>query len=760
MATRHRVDTKEDNEIEGEESEAGIIYDAIEDISGLLGGSQHTETRDSTLSVGESLTGGVGTTFYRAPEQEHAIARQSGESSYGVQADLFSLGIILFEMFHPPFGTYMERAGTLSLLRGDSASPEQREEWSSKKVEWTIDDPKWKDLAMQRFPASFVKTAPESAQKIILWCLERSPNRRPTAEELLSSELLPRKMELEQRYLEEALQTITNPQSECYQQILGALFAKSTPDLIEVTYDTDAAAKANNMGAIQSLVQGHKRILPPSEGLMRAISDIRATGGLNVESLTSLAMSSSSLVSATSALRRARNAGKAGKGGKGLMKRSTQRAAGILAMNAASSAAVSGAADGVHGADPRVVEEICNGLSNIFETHGAVRLKAPLLRPRPPSATETAIGGPAEVLNSRGTVLLLPEDLTVSFARALGRGGSATSNLKRYDIDRVYSKSITGGHPRESLEASFDIIHDDPHGNGDEIEAEAFMVVCQAMAKAASTTVLERRPVTDLPEPMTPPLWFFRLTHTRLSDSIMEICGVPPKDSAKKACLQIFARCSAPAPGTLLKSTRPPRKRSTSISQGGASAESEMSSVNNEIDEAVKNNSLPRSAAKRLEVFLASGCSPLPANIDKALDAILVGTRNVRNLDAKTDPRRLKRYEDIARIVKSLKHLVVLLNAMGIGPIFESKNAVRDAVASRPLYIALDLGLRQKRKHFNGQLLFQAIVLPYNFFDSTEKDVANRKSILGLGTKVAEGGRYDDLVSKRAFVSLVFQKNG
>ena len=126
------------------------------------------------------------------------------------------------------------------------------------------------------------------------------------------SELLPRKIELEQHYLAEALQTLTNPQSDCFQQILAALFGRPTPDLIEVTFDTDVAAKAINAG--QSVIQGSKRILSPSEGLIRAISDIRVTGGLDIESLTSLAMSASSLVSATSALKRARNAGKSGKG--------------------------------------------------------------------------------------------------------------------------------------------------------------------------------------------------------------------------------------------------------------------------------------------------------------------------------------------------------------------------------------------------------------------------------------------------------------
>ena len=253
--------------------------------------------------------------------------------------------------------------------------------------------------------------------------------------------------------------------------------------------------------------------------------------------------------------------------------------------------------------------------------------------------------------------------------------------------------------------------------------------------------------------PITTPLWFFRLTNTRLVDSIMDVCGVPQKDSAKKACLQIFARCSAPAPGVLLNFIqRHQRKRSSSVSQSGALKEVEEPDVITLIEAAVKSQSLPTGTAKRLEVFLTSGCSPLPANIDEALETILLATGKVRLLDSKnqmTDPRRLKRYEDIVRIVKSMKHLVLLMKTMGIGPIFGSKNDATSCFASRPLYLALDLGLRQKRKHFNGQLFFQAIVLPDNFFnmDVSEQDT-NRKSLVGFGIKVAEGGRYDDLVRR------------
>jgi translation initiation factor 2-alpha kinase 4 len=256
-------------------------------------------------------------------------------------------------------------------------------------------------------------------------------------------------------------------------QILRAMFERPSLDLIDLTYDTDVSAMANNLGTMQS----GKPELSPSEGLLKAISDIRA-GVFDFDSLQSIAMSASSLVSATASLRRSKNVGRIGKGGK----RTTQRTAGILAMTAATSAAVTGALDGVHGADPRVVESMCSKLVSIFESHGAVHLKSPLLRPRPNHSTPSDVGGPAELLDTRGNVVLLPEDLTASFARAVGRGGAATSQLKRYDIDRVYHRSVAGGHPRETLEASFDLVHEDPHVRGCQLECEALMVVCQAFA--------------------------------------------------------------------------------------------------------------------------------------------------------------------------------------------------------------------------------------------------------------------------------------
>lgn len=107
-----------------------------------------------------------------APEQEGKAA--SSTNAYGVKADIYSLGIIIFEMFHPPFQTYMERAKALTHLSSANAS--------------------------DRFPSEF--TANQSTRTLISWCLERDPPKRPTAEQILKSDLLPRQIEVEQHYLE------------------------------------------------------------------------------------------------------------------------------------------------------------------------------------------------------------------------------------------------------------------------------------------------------------------------------------------------------------------------------------------------------------------------------------------------------------------------------------------------------------------------------------------------------------------------------
>ena len=74
---------------------------------------QAPSSKSSSASK-ESITGKVGTTLYAAPELGNGA---SVRVKYSQKVDLYSLGIIFFEMCSEPFSTKMERALVLSNLR-------------------------------------------------------------------------------------------------------------------------------------------------------------------------------------------------------------------------------------------------------------------------------------------------------------------------------------------------------------------------------------------------------------------------------------------------------------------------------------------------------------------------------------------------------------------------------------------------------------------------------------------------------------------
>jgi eukaryotic translation initiation factor 2-alpha kinase 1 len=67
--------------------------------------------QESSTSGNSQFTNGVGTITYASPEQQQQSSNQLTSAT-----DIYSLGIVLFELFYP-FDTAMERAHLLSLLR-------------------------------------------------------------------------------------------------------------------------------------------------------------------------------------------------------------------------------------------------------------------------------------------------------------------------------------------------------------------------------------------------------------------------------------------------------------------------------------------------------------------------------------------------------------------------------------------------------------------------------------------------------------------
>uniref|UniRef100_A0A182PJE4 non-specific serine/threonine protein kinase n=1 Tax=Anopheles epiroticus TaxID=199890 RepID=A0A182PJE4_9DIPT len=158
--------------------------------------------------IGYSLTGKVGTALYVAPE----LTGNASRSTYNQKVDLYSLGIILFEMSSQPLSTGMERVKTLMDLRSDAI----------------------------RLPEALLNDARYSRLvQVIRWLLNHDPQKRPTAEELLCSELVPR-TRLEAEEIQDVVRHIlSNPQSRHYKHLIARCFAQESDPICELSYHFD-----------------------------------------------------------------------------------------------------------------------------------------------------------------------------------------------------------------------------------------------------------------------------------------------------------------------------------------------------------------------------------------------------------------------------------------------------------------------------------------------------------------------------------------
>ncbi|KAH8293934.1 hypothetical protein KR054_006754 [Drosophila jambulina] len=170
-------------------------------------------------------TGKVGTTLYVAPE----LTGNASKSVYNQKVDMYTLGIILFEMCQPPFDTSMERAQTIMALRSESISIPER----------MLKDPKY-----------------EKTVKMLKWLLSHDPAQRPTAEELLISDLVP-PAQLEANELQEMLRhALANPQSKAYKNLVARCLQQESDEVLEHTYHlgSSRAMKSWNSIVIDDIV--------------------------------------------------------------------------------------------------------------------------------------------------------------------------------------------------------------------------------------------------------------------------------------------------------------------------------------------------------------------------------------------------------------------------------------------------------------------------------------------------------------------------
>ena len=156
--------------------------------------------------TGTSMTRGVGTFLYRAPEVAQHRAYDSG-------ADMYSLGVVAFEVLRgAPYATGMERVEHIQALR--------------------------KAGEYARGPVDvFHSDVDDRARELVLGLVRADPAQRPSASDLLNGSLLPAPRELAPAILDAATAALRNPLSQARATLLGALFDAPTSELVDVAYD-------------------------------------------------------------------------------------------------------------------------------------------------------------------------------------------------------------------------------------------------------------------------------------------------------------------------------------------------------------------------------------------------------------------------------------------------------------------------------------------------------------------------------------------
>ncbi|KAL3285701.1 hypothetical protein HHI36_000232 [Cryptolaemus montrouzieri] len=188
----------------------GLATTILKDIS-----NEFTITKSAMESireeaVDESKTGHIGTLMYVAPEV--IKAKNSSKAIYNEKVDIYSLGIILFEMCYRAPTTLMERSEILEKIRQ-------------------------KEII---FPNDYEKFPVGKHADLIRLLLDHDVSKRPTSSELLESKYVPPPI-LEDKGLMDLLRhTLHNPQLKGYKHLVASCFSQTFSTAQDITYDRDS----------------------------------------------------------------------------------------------------------------------------------------------------------------------------------------------------------------------------------------------------------------------------------------------------------------------------------------------------------------------------------------------------------------------------------------------------------------------------------------------------------------------------------------
>jgi translation initiation factor 2-alpha kinase 4 len=155
-------------------------------------------------------------------------------------------------------------------------------------------------------------------------------------------------------------------------------------------------------------------------------------------------------------------------------------------------------------------------LSMIFRSHSAVKTQRQLLLPWSEHYSNSSV---VKLFDTSGTLVQLPYDLTLPYARALGRG--APSLERTYTIGTVFRDNYAIGAPRSNGEADFDII--------------SYDTLDLALKEAEVIKVIDE--VTEDFPSLKSAQMCFHLNHSDLLELILDFCRInaPLRPSVKEA---------------------------------------------------------------------------------------------------------------------------------------------------------------------------------------------------------------------------------
>lgn len=184
-------------------------------------GSLRQHSSETTVTNRDEMTLSVGTALYVAPE-----LKSTASGVYTEKVDMYSLGIIFFEMCYP-LQTGMERVQMLSQLR----------------------------LREHSLPITFQASEKLSQAAVLEDLVKHKPSERPSSAELLRSGKIPVRVEDEQ--IRQALSSLSDPSSPYFGSVMNTLFSQSSNNqLQDRLWDANGDALMTSEATEYVLIQG------------------------------------------------------------------------------------------------------------------------------------------------------------------------------------------------------------------------------------------------------------------------------------------------------------------------------------------------------------------------------------------------------------------------------------------------------------------------------------------------------------------------